>query len=88
MYWIPEEDGIILMFSGPERRICVNDFSPFKTCDKLNSGRNPSMTLILAKPRSASKSNTFFPFLDKAIDRLMEVLLFPTPPFPLVIAIT
>ncbi len=42
----------------------------------------------MANPRSASIMSVWSPIRSKAIDRLITTLLFPTPPFPLLTAIT
>jgi len=46
----------------------------------------PRITFTFARPRSASSRVTLAPFCASAIARLTENVDFPTPPFPLVMA--
>jgi len=48
----------------------------------------PNKILTLAKPVSASNKQTLLPRVASAMARLTEVVVLPTPPFPLVIAMT
>ncbi len=53
------------------------------------SGRSTlHRTSALARPRSASSRTTDFPAEASLIARFTEMLLFPTPPLPLVTAMT
>src|SRR5262245_47570211 len=51
-------------------------------------GLKPSSTSTLARPRSPSSSSTRLPAALRAVARLIETLVLPTPPLPPVTAIT
>ena len=57
------------------------------TCIKLYSGTMFNSTFTFAMPRSPSIRITFFPSWAYAIAIFTAKFVFPTPPFPLVIAI-
>ena len=62
-------------------------FSPFNTFERLNSGLTPSKTWEFAIPKSVSSSKTSLDNFLNAMDKFTDIVVFPTPPFPLVIAI-
>ena len=82
----PEAAGRIFMRPGPGMTMSASNFSPRITCDRLNCGVRPSRTSRLPKPRSASKTSTFFPKRHRVKPRLATMLVLPTPPLPLVMA--
>ena len=84
----PEAAGTILIPAGPSTKISSIAHSPASTCAKLRRTRNPSNTSTLARPRSASKTNTRCPCCAIATAIFNETLVLPTPPFPPVTAIT
>ena len=61
---------------------------PESTCERLRSGRIPSMMSMLASPRSASNTMTRFPSIAMETAMLRETLDFPTPPLPPVTVMT
>ena len=76
------------MLPGPFSRISAIVFSPRMTWEMLNLGATPSSTSRFPRPRSASRMMTFFPSWLSAKPRLATMLVFPTPPLPLVMATT
>ena len=61
---------------------------PVNTSCSVTLGCRFSTTSRLARPRSASSTRTRWPLLARAAARLADTKVLPTPPLPLVIAIT
>ena len=85
---IPEPPDMNLIPSGPSVIISSSSLPANIRSLRLYLGITPNITSILASPKSASSIITFFPILVNCTARLIEVLDLPTPPFPLVTAIT
>src|SRR5690606_15046583 len=58
------------------------------TSARVNLGVRPSITSTLARPRSVSSSRVRWPALTRAVARLTETEVLPTPPLPLATAST
>ena len=86
--WIPEPPEIKPIPSGPLMTMSARLFPRNIMSARLYSGRIPSMTSILAKPKSTSMISTRLPILASSIARFTEILDLPTPPFPLVTVMT
>ena len=85
---IPEPPEINPSPSGPSVIISLISLPLNIRSLKLYSGITPNITSTLARPKSASSIITFLPILVNSSARLTERLDLPTPPFPLVTAIT
>ena len=84
----PDEAGTMRTPDGPVMMACSSCASPRIKCARLQAGCKPSRTSTLARLRSASMSMTLRPRCASATDRLTETLVLPTPPLPLVTAMT
>ena len=60
----------------------------YTTSFKVCLGTCPNMTSTFASPKSASKTITFLPRRDNATARFVDTEDLPTPPLPLVMAMT
>src|SRR5690606_28997365 len=58
------------------------------TSARVKRGDRPSITSTLARPRSVSSNRVRWPALARAVARLTETEVLPTPPLPLATAIT
>ncbi len=85
--FMPEDAGIIFIFDGPSTIISSSDLSPLTTCERSYSVFKPNKTSTFAMPKSASSNNTSFFCLAMDMAKLTDILVLPTPPLPLLIAI-
>ena len=85
---MPEPPDIKPTFSGPLVIISERDFPLNIRSERLYCGLIPSITSMLARPKSASNTTTFLPSLLSEIARLIARFDLPTPPLPLVMVIT
>ena len=85
---IPEAPGTIRTPRGPSIRISSSGSEPSRKSSSVCCGVSPSRILMLARPVSASKMQTRLPWRARLIARLVVILVLPTPPLPLVIAMT
>ncbi|MNP44072.1 hypothetical protein D3C76_1379200 [compost metagenome] len=88
MPWEPEAAGTINTSAGPLMKVSrISQRDSMTSCNVYCTFK-PSIASILANPRSPSIKTTRRPFAASSIDKLMARFVFPTPPFPLVTAIT
>src|SRR5690625_1230345 len=78
----PEAAGTTRIPPGPVIRISRKLWVPASTSARVCLAWRPSRTSTLARPKSASSSTTRRRSSARAMLKLTEILLFPTPPLP------
>ena len=84
----PRPPGMILTPAGPSSRISCSSQRREKASVSVCRALTPAMSSMFPNPRSASRMATDRPMRARASARCKVRKLFPTPPLPLVSAIT
>src|SRR5690606_26696901 len=88
MWRLPEAAGTTSRPLGVSMMVSRSSQRSANTSARVWRGARPSITSTLARPRSVSSSRVRWPALTRAVARLTETEVLPTPPLPLAPAIT